>query len=67
MVRTRSNPGFEGENVRSGSDEPKKPPKRGGDQNHTDKSVGETLRRVYDDAVDEAIPDEMLDLLRKLG
>ena len=54
--------------MRSGSDEPRQPPKHvGGEGKSKDKNVGEALRRVYDDAVDEAIPDEMLDLLRKLG
>lgn len=32
-----------------------------------DKSVGEALRAVYRDAVSESVPDEMLDLLKKLG
>lgn len=32
----------------------------------TDGSVGRALRSVYDEAVEEAIPDEMLDLLGKL-
>lgn len=29
--------------------------------------VGNALRAVYHDAVAEAVPDEMLDLLNKLG
>jgi hypothetical protein len=29
--------------------------------------VGQALRKAYSDAVDEAIPPEMLDLLGKLG
>lgn len=32
-----------------------------------DASVGEALRAVYRDAAAERIPDEMLDLLNKLG
>lgn len=32
-----------------------------------DKSVGDALRAVYHDAVDEKVPDSMLDLLSKLG
>lgn len=31
-----------------------------------DSNVGQALRTVYDEAVDEAIPQEMLDLLGKL-
>lgn len=29
--------------------------------------VGEVLRKAYDDAVAEPVPDALLDLLRKLG
>ncbi|MGK6321223.1 NepR family anti-sigma factor [Sphingomonas sp. DT-204] len=36
-------------------------------QKRDDRSVGEALRAVYQDAVSENIPDEMLDLLNKLG
>lgn len=32
-----------------------------------EKSVGDALRAVYHDAVDEQVPDSMLDLLSKLG
>lgn len=32
-----------------------------------DEAVGSALRSVYDNAVSEPVPDEMLDLLRKLG
>jgi hypothetical protein len=35
---------------------------KGGDRN-----LGEALRAVYHDAVSERVPDEMLDLLNKLG
>lgn len=31
-----------------------------------DRSVGDALRAVYQDAVGESVPDEMLDLLKKL-
>lgn len=34
--------------------------------NASDKSVGDALRAVYREAVDEDIPDELLDLLKKL-
>ncbi|WP_197054257.1 NepR family anti-sigma factor [Sphingomonas sp. 37zxx] len=33
---------------------------------HSEKAVGDALRAVYRQAVDESIPDELLDLLRKL-
>ena len=32
-----------------------------------DKSVGDALRRVYSEAIEEDVPDEMLDLLKKLN
>jgi len=32
-----------------------------------DEAMGTALRTVYHDAVSEPVPDEMLDLLRKLG
>lgn len=35
---------------------------KGGERN-----VGEALRAVYHDAVSETVPDEMLELLKKLG
>lgn len=36
-------------------------------QKEDNRSVGEALRAVYQDAVSESVPDEMLDLLKKLG
>jgi hypothetical protein len=32
-----------------------------------DKNVGDALRAVYRQAVEEQVPDELLDLLKKLG
>jgi len=32
-----------------------------------ERNVGEALRAVYHDAVSESVPDEMLELLKKLG
>lgn len=32
-----------------------------------EKSVGDALRAVYHEAIDEDVPDSMLDLLNKLG
>ncbi|MES2338097.1 MAG: NepR family anti-sigma factor [Pseudomonadota bacterium] len=31
------------------------------------RNVGDALRAVYHDAVSESVPDEMLELLKKLG
>ncbi len=46
----------------------KKPPKsNGGKENgRPGRSVGDALRQAYDDAVAEAVPDDLLDLLKKL-
>ena len=32
-----------------------------------ERNVGDALRAVYHDAVSESVPDEMLELLKKLG
>lgn len=37
------------------------------DKKGKDEAVGSALRSVYHSAVSEPVPDEMLDLLRKLG
>jgi hypothetical protein len=54
--------------VRSAKDENKKPLKgRGGnDTNRPGRSVGEALRRAYDETVRESVPTDLLDLLKKL-
>lgn len=54
--------------MRSAKDENKKPPKAkgGNDANRPGKSVGDALRQAYDEAVREAVPDDLLDLLKKL-
>lgn len=54
--------------VRSASDPLKKPPakKKSGNSSRTSKAVGDALRDAYDRAVSETVPDEMLDLLKKL-
>lgn len=38
-----------------------------GQHNPQEKSVGDALRAVYHEAIDEQVPDSMLDLLSKLG
>jgi len=58
----------EGEMVRSANDPAKKPRNRSGvEENRNEKNVGDALRRVYSETVDEEIPDDLLDLLNKLG
>ena len=57
----------------SADDKNKSPQRRGGDEparkGSTPKdgrNVGDALRRVYQDAASEDVPDDLLDLLRKL-
>ena len=49
----------------------KKPARKGalpaGPPHVADGATGDALRRAYDEAVKESIPDEMLDLLDKLS
>ncbi len=54
--------------MRSAEDKKKEPLERtgGGMNTRKDRNIGDALRRVYSDAVDETIPDDLLDLLRKL-
>jgi hypothetical protein len=40
--------------------------KKSRQERSSEKSVGEALRRVYDEAVREKVPDDLLDLLSKL-
>ena len=60
--------GAQGDEVVSKTGDEKAPrrksdePKEGGERD-----VGEALRAVYHDAASEAVPDEMLELLKKLG
>lgn len=60
--------GFEGDEVRSADQKKKEPLGRtgGGMATRKDRNIGEALRRVYQDAADERIPDDLLDLLSKL-
>lgn len=51
------------------AEETKKPPqgKSGGEPTErSDRNIGDALRRVYQDAADEKVPDDLLDLLSKL-
>lgn len=45
---------------------PGKAQKRSGKAGPADAQLGKVLRSVYQQAVDEAVPQEMLDLLNKL-
>ncbi|HYD36425.1 MAG TPA: NepR family anti-sigma factor [Allosphingosinicella sp.] len=47
------------------ADGEKKP--KSGKKRPPNPEIGQALRKAYSDAVDEAIPPEMLDLLGKLG
>ena len=60
--------GFEGDEVRSADEKKKEPLGRtgGGMASRKDRNIGEALRRVYQDAADESIPNDLLDLLSKL-
>jgi Anti-sigma factor NepR len=57
-----------GELVRSAKDETKRPlkPKGGTESSKPSRSVGDALRQAYDEAVRETVPDDLLDLLKKL-
>lgn len=53
------------ENKLKTSDQPVDTDKKSG-VNAKDRDVGDALRAVYREAVDEQIPDDLLDLLKKL-
>jgi hypothetical protein len=59
---------YSGGMVRSANDPMKKTSrnKGGTDGDPTGKAVGDALRDAYDRTIGEAIPDELLDLLKKL-
>lgn len=54
--------------MRSAEEKKKDPLERSGKgvDARKDRNIGEALRRVYSDAVDEQIPDDLLNLLTKL-
>ena len=54
--------------MRSADEKKKEPLERtgGGMASRKDRNIGEALRRVYQDAADESIPNDLLDLLSKL-
>ena len=66
----RSPAAFRGTTLRSDRESSKKPKSAAAHPTKTDsknKEMGYALRSVYQKTVDEAVPDEMLDLLGKLG
>jgi hypothetical protein len=60
--------GLQGDEVRSADDKDKEPLVQtgGGTNARKDRNIGDALRRVYSEAVDEKVPDDLLDLLSKL-
>ena len=52
----------------SAKQETKKPAgtKRTADSEKPDRDLGNALRRAYDETVNESVPDDLLDLLKKL-
>lgn len=54
--------------MRSANEKKKEPQGRtgGGMATRKDRNIGEALRRVYQDAADEGVPKDFLDLLSKL-
>jgi hypothetical protein len=66
-------PGYQGDEVFSADDKSKTPPRTSGEKTsrsgaapQADRNIGDALRRVYQDAASEDVPDDLLDLLRKL-
>lgn len=60
---------IEGTELASGDEQPKGAPERSqpAKPHSKDRDMGSALRSVYQRTVEESIPDEMLDLLGKLG
>ena len=62
---------FENESGRRRKPDPSNSPQsekmKSGRKRAPNAEIGHALRKAYSDAVDEAIPPEMLDLLGKLG
>lgn len=61
-------PGAQGELFRLGQDKIRKAPaKKPASDAAKDKEMGSALRSVYQKTVEEAVPDDLLDLLGKLA
>lgn len=56
-----------GDEVASSKGDETTPRRQQQKQGGKDRNVGDALRAVYHDAVSESVPDEMLELLKKLG
>jgi hypothetical protein len=67
-IRLSTGSGFQGEVVRPDNKAATGPAKsRPSNRNdNKERSVGDALRAVYREAVEESVPDELLDLLKKL-
>ncbi len=54
--------------VHSADEKMKNPPKTDGgkETGRNGRNLGDALRQAYDEAVSEAVPDDLLDLLKKL-
>lgn len=61
--------GIQGEIVRpdNKADTQPSPIRRGGKAQGKERNIGDSLRAVYREAVEETVPDELLDLLKKLS
>jgi hypothetical protein len=68
MVRAPDIRVLRGELVRSAKDETKRPPKvkASSETGKPNRDLGDALRQAYDEAVREDIPNDLLDLLKKL-
>ncbi len=60
-------PGREGDEVASKTGDDKVSRRGDGRKQGETRNVGDALRAVYHDAVSESVPDELLELLKKLG
>lgn len=61
--------GYQGDEVRSADEKNGVPRERTTEvlNARKDRNIGDALRRVYSDAVDEDVPNDLLDLLSKLN
>ncbi|MBR0551152.1 hypothetical protein J7S20_01380 [Sphingomonadaceae bacterium LXI357] len=71
ICRASGTAGSEGDSVRSEHDRKEEVEKgrrkKADGPDSKNKNVGDALRAVYREAVSEEVPDEMIDLLNKLG
>lgn len=67
IVASTPPPGAQGEIFRLGQDKIRKAPAKKRTSDAKDQEMGSALRSVYQKAVDEAVPDDLLALLGKLS